>query len=116
MSGSATQLIYDSTHVNDAPFFSNDIMNDVRSAMTVSLGHQYAAHSRLPGRLFRVVCGSGQGILHSGDIADLSLAHMAELLWAMTRAVWRQFGFTIYTRFKAAMCWPCTPALTDCRL
>ena len=73
MSGSASELIHDVTTCHGEPIFDSSTQKAVSSALKVLLEHQYAKHPSQPENVRRVVKGTGQGLLHSGDVSDLAL-------------------------------------------
>ena len=53
-----------------------------------------------PTRLWRVVEGSGQGLLHSGDVADVALYVKSEASWATVDNVKKQHNIIDYMRYR----------------
>jgi hypothetical protein len=64
------------------------------------LDQQFVVSSELANRIFHVQRGTGQGLKHSGDLADICLAHVAEINWASNKRVQAAFGIKLFTRFR----------------
>ena len=51
-------------------------------------------------RVWRVKQGSGMGLRHSGDLADLSMYSLCEKAWALSTVVATEYGINTYWRFR----------------
>ena len=51
-------------------------------------------------KTWNVRTGSGMGLICSGEISDLSCYYLAELPFVLLPAVRRQYGISLYVRFK----------------
>ena len=56
-----------------------------------------------PNRLFRVLRGSGQGLGHSGDIADIALANIVEIPWACLPEIQHKYRIKLFRRYRDDM-------------
>ena len=92
MSGTEEELIQDVTR-----WFSDPLKTLLQRALSLLLSSQYVESHHFPGRLWRVVLGSGMGLPHSGEVADLAFLSRAE-----TRivGVWQTMSVRRYLRFK----------------
>lgn len=53
----------------------------MEEALHFLLHEQYVKTKSLPGRAWKAVQGTGQGLKHSGDVADISLYNLSERYW-----------------------------------
>ena len=72
-----------------------------RAALSFILKHQFVLSKLLPGRLWRVIAGSGMGMKSSGHVSNACFLHSVEqcglgLLCASTRA---KYGIRQYSRY-----------------
>ena len=72
----------------------------LKEAVYFLLAHQYIESKLLPGRCWVTKIGSGMGLRHSGAIADLAFAMLAELPWALKPYNLSAYGIKTYMRFK----------------
>ncbi|CAK0832594.1 unnamed protein product [Prorocentrum cordatum] len=92
MSGTTEELVNDILH-----FFSGRLRVLIERALYLLLDNQFITASTLPGRCFKVVLGTGMGLPHSGDVADLALIRRMET-WAVANLT--RFSIKQYLRFK----------------
>ena len=69
-------------------------------AVEYLLSSEYIVSNLVPGRVFRVVCGSGMGHRHSGRIADCSFFALGEREFAARSQVLQSFGIKRYFRCR----------------
>ncbi|CAK0879642.1 unnamed protein product [Prorocentrum cordatum] len=94
MSGSMDELIQDATsHMTGAQKAL------VQRALQLLLAHQYVSSPHWPNHRHQVVVGSGMGLIHSGEVADVALANRLES-WACSQYVRMHFQVSVYMRFK----------------
>ena len=96
-SGSTEELIVDVLSMWD----SEDKRNPLRrEAMELLLHNQLVCGKHFPEEgCFRVLTGSGMGLVHSGDVAD-SAFHQRVERWMMLPAIVRKYEVRGYVRFK----------------
>ena len=82
LSGSAEELIHDSMRGFDRSGRSTLLAD----CLWCLLDQQFVESGSILG-LWKVVTGSGQGLGHSGDLADWALYLKAEKNWAMSQEV-----------------------------
>ena len=80
----------------------------LRDAILILLESQFLEAEPVADKLYQVIRGSGMGLVHSGFITDLSLANLAEVNWAASRAVRGQHGIKGGWRFRDDSLWVCT--------
>ena len=64
------------------------------------LSSECVVSNLVPGRVFRVVRGSGMGHRHSGCIADSSFFALGEREFAARSQVFQSFGIKRYYRYR----------------
>ena len=69
-------------------------------AVEYLLSSEYVVSNLVPGRVFRVVRGSGMGHRHSGCIADCSFFALGEREFAARSQVLQSFGIKRYYRYR----------------
>ena len=69
-------------------------------AVEYLLSSQYVVSNLVPGRVFRIVRGSGMGHRHSGCIADCSFFALGEREFAARSQVLQSFGIKRYYRYR----------------
>ena len=79
--------------------FSGDLKKVLDRVLNFLLGHQCVEARALPGRLWLCELGSGMGLKHSGDVADLSLYEELET-WSTAESVLRENEIDGYWRFR----------------
>ena len=63
------------------------------------LDNQYVQSRFLPGRLWKVMRGSGMGLPCSSSIADIAIHELAEKHWASCAMTQQLFGIKLWVRF-----------------
>jgi hypothetical protein len=96
MSGTIHQLIESSVQIIPDPKTKEFA---IRVAFFL-LHNQFIQSSHCPHRIWRVVRGSGQGLGHSGAIADAAFFICVERRWTLSSRVCDAFGILSYLRFK----------------
>lgn len=96
MSGAAQDLSSDASAVLPPGPFRDRFVEVVRFL----LDNQYVESKRLPDATFKVECGTGMGLRHSGAIADAALHELAERHFAADAAVHEHYGIDAFFRFR----------------
>ena len=72
----------------------------VKAVLDFLFFEQFIQSKYLPNRLWRVVKGSGMGLVHSSAVCDACLYTLAEQPWACRVEVLREFGVKMCVRFR----------------
>ena len=72
----------------------------VKAVLDFLIFEQFIQSKYLPNRLWRVVKGSGMGLVHSSAVSDACLYTLAERPWACRVEVLREFGVKMFVRFR----------------
>ena len=72
----------------------------VKAVLDFLTFEQFIQSKYLPNRLWRVVKGSGMGLVHSSAVCDACLYTLAERPWACREEVLREFGVKMFVRFR----------------
>ena len=94
MSGEISDLISTCTK-----YFSSDMAPAGRQMLKAILHNQYIGVAG-DKSTWRTVCGSGMGLICSGDISDLCFYDMCEKDFALTESVQSQYDISMYCRYK----------------
>lgn len=93
MSGSINELISDVL-----VWFTDPVLKSlIERSLWILLGNQYVHSPHFLDRLWKVIRGSGMGLPHSGEVADLALLTRMER-WALTHA--SVHDISAYLRFR----------------
>ena len=77
MSGNKDDLIADALET-----FEGDESRLMKEGLYLLLGEQWIMSNEFPDQIWKVCKGSGMGLLHSGDVADLAYYNRAQRGWA----------------------------------
>ena len=94
MSGDTNELVEDTILHLTGP-----LKGLMREALFLLLFHQYVRSKTEPGRLYRVIRGTGMGLVHSGEVSDSALYNIMET-WCTNRATRQFYRVMVYKRFK----------------
>ena len=95
MSGNKDDLITDALAT-----FEGDEKQLMKEALYLLLEEQWIMSNMFPDRIWKVCKGSGMGLLHSGDLADLAYYNRAERDWASCPAIMETYGIVKIWRFR----------------
>ena len=96
MSGAMTELVEDTLRAEG----NGPVKEALARSLEVLLDNQYVVNRLLPQRTWKVVRGSGTGLVHSGETCDLALANLAEVGWLANSEVRKKFGILGFWRFR----------------
>lgn len=96
MSGACDELVLSATsHFEPGP---RRVL--IRDSIRCLLESQMIESDLLPGRVFKVVQGSGMGLRHSGEITDASFYNLVEKGFIARPEVLQAFGIIHYSRYR----------------
>jgi hypothetical protein len=93
--GSITQLL--NNVARDRNLQSDD---PLVSVLEFLLEEQFICSAWAPGRVYKSTCGSGQGLAHSGELADINFWTMCEKNFACSVAMQQRCGVRFYGRYR----------------
>lgn len=76
------------------------LQQHVQDLLFFILDHQFVAQKGDPERVFKVMKGSGMGLICSGEVSDLAFLELVEKSFVLKPHVQRKFGVKHYSRFK----------------
>ena len=100
MSGTSDELTKSAMEHDAFDMLSDKQRHLLSDTIRFLLDQQFVVSSELANRIFQVQRGTGQRLKHSGDLADICLAHVAEINWASNKRVQAAFGIKLFTRFR----------------
>ena len=97
MSGTQNQLVSLTAPVADGP------VEDFRELLAELLDTQYVKPNGTTDRVWKTVCGSGMGLVHSGEVSDAAFSRLAEDSLIGDSSLRAKYCIELYARFKDDM-------------
>ena len=99
MSGEHHDLVASTLPPKHLKFIDKERHSVLERPLWLLLSEQYISSAELPQRWWKIEVGTGQGLLHSGEVADSALYWLAEYEWASKENLSRH-GIDGFWRFR----------------
>ena len=90
------------------------LQEPVGKSISFLLRHQFVSSDVFPGRTWRVVSGSGMGLVHSSELCDFDFFAAAEHRFVTNPRVLQKFGIFNYFRFRDDILLLCDAQSNEC--